>query len=262
MIEHMNPLLKRIIKYNLLDYSAAWTRIILRKLGVLESFDRNFYWVGRKIFRFILQHIFHWKTAGYSRAPEGQAIYICNHNHTIDPFIAGSASYKRIAWVSKIENFYVPIQRSLIVPFGTIPLRRGKSDDVTIRKVSETLKKGISVGMFPEGSRRVEGEQVLRPFHTGAARMCIENQVPYVPVIITGSYKLKKGGPLKVQFGNPVYIDPKIGLSYEAAKVVASEMYTDMVGLMEGRMNETRMIGISQILAQKSVERTLNVKHQ
>ena len=60
-----------------------------------------------------------------------------------------------------------------------------KSRAYALRKCKEWLENGVSIAIFPEGTRSPNGQ--LQPFHTGAFRMAIEAGVPIVPVVIKGT---------------------------------------------------------------------------
>ncbi|MCK5344242.1 MAG: 1-acyl-sn-glycerol-3-phosphate acyltransferase, partial [Candidatus Heimdallarchaeota archaeon] len=109
-----------------------------------------------------------------------------------------------------------------------IPLRRGKSDKNAIRLIKNEIEKGELIGMFPEGTRTKDGS--LMHFHTGAARLCLEYNIPYIPVGITGSYKTKMGDKINVHIGKPRYPNG-MALTYENAKKFTELMRQDIQAL-------------------------------
>jgi len=62
---------------------------------------------------------------------------------------------------------------------NTIPVRRGHSGEV-MGKAVQALKRGDSVGVFPEG--RASADTALLPGHTGAVRMSLMSGKPILPV--------------------------------------------------------------------------------
>jgi 1-acyl-sn-glycerol-3-phosphate acyltransferase len=162
---------------------------------------------------FLLKRLFQWllmkkmwtvKTIGGSSYPKsGAAIVVSNHSHLIDPLFISTAVPRPLHWVSKIENFYHPFFRPFLQVAGSIPVRRGQSDQVALKLIRKKLMKGGVVGMFPEGTRTRTG--YINNFHTGAARMCLEFNIPYIPVGVKGTYKTKFGDKLEIRIGNPVY---------------------------------------------------------
>lgn len=57
----------------------------------------------------------------------------------------------------------------------------------TIAEAEHTLKDGMSVVIFPEGSRSWDGNMI--PFKRGAFMLAAEFRLPVVPITIDGSFK-------------------------------------------------------------------------
>ena len=68
-----------------------------------------------------------------------------------------------------------------------------------VRMLSE-LKQGISVLIFPEGTRNRTKEPLI-PFYDGAFELAIEAQVPSLPVVLTNIRKINRVDTLLVQPG-------------------------------------------------------------
>ena len=257
-----------LLENNPFDKIVDLSRIFMGKLGVLEIFDDFIYWnVGRANFIRIFKLFWEYPIVGKENFPQhGGAMVISNHQSELDPWLVGSAVNKKVQWLSKIENFDIPIFKSIIKPFGTIPIKRGQQDVDALEKVKAVLENGGCVGMFPEGTRSPDGE--LAPFHSGAAKLCLEVGVPYVPCAIFGAYKvfpkhasLKKirirdGSIIKIVIGKPVYIDPSMELNYENIQIIKNEMRKDVLILQSGGMNDSRIIrkGISISIDQEQIQ--------
>jgi 1-acyl-sn-glycerol-3-phosphate acyltransferase len=60
-----------------------------------------------------------------------------------------------------------------------------------MRHAAKVLKRGLTLGMFPEGKRsKGKGLAVAK---TGAARLAIEAECPIVPMIVLGRISFSKG---------------------------------------------------------------------
>lgn len=236
---------KKFIEFLKIDDTVEWGRQQLQKLGLLENHDEFIYWnVGWYNFRRIFTAAWGYNVRGKANFPEyGPAILIANHQSELDPFLAGSAVQRKVQWVSKKENFDIPIFKSAIKPFGTIPLRRGESDQEALSKIRAVLENGGCVGMFPEGTRSEDGS--LSPFHKGAARFCLELGVPFVPVAIVGvraampkgakPWEMKIGkAKIEIRVGKPVYMEPGAKATIENIKAVTSLMFERVKGLLDG----------------------------
>ena len=57
----------------------------------------------------------------------------------------------------------------------------------TIKESEETLKDGMSLVIFPEGSRSWDGKMI--PFKRGAFMLAAEFRLPVVPITIDGAFK-------------------------------------------------------------------------
>ena len=230
MASKKKKFLKHLIRYNPLDYWGPRYRKFLKRLGILKYLDSQFYWIwwdfGTWLFGKVL-----WKGKYFGITKvnhNGSAIYIANHSNAIDPFFASRYIYSKTRWLSKIENFQIPFYRMFLHTGGAIPVRRGESDKNALKLIRRAIERGESIAIFPEGTRTRTGH--LGPFHTGAARMCLEYDIPYVPIGIRGTYKTKLGHSFEIHYGAPVY--PKMkGSSYENAKILSDQMKKDIIRL-------------------------------
>jgi len=230
MAKTIKKLIKHIIQYNIFDYFIPRLRKFYRKIGILEFMDERFYWFAWKLVRIAKRKLWPGKITGTSKIPnEGAAIFVPNHSHALDPFLSASQVHRKVHWVSKMENYKYPFFRPILQMTGSIPLRRGVSDQNAIRLIKKELDRGEIVGMFPEGTRTKDGK--LRRFHTGAARLCIEYGIPYIPVGIRNSFKLEVGRNVEVHVGKPRYPDPSWKLNYENAKKFTELMRKDIAAL-------------------------------
>ncbi len=57
-----------------------------------------------------------------------------------------------------------------------------------MEKAEHTLRDGMSLVVFPEGSRTFTGK--MRPFHKGAYQLAMEFHLPVVPVTIDGAFEV------------------------------------------------------------------------
>ncbi len=113
-------------------------------------------------------------------------IIISNHQSILDILVINSLCL-RFKWVSKIENLKVPVLGWYLRMADYIIIDRGNADsrDLLYEKASEFIKRGISVMMFPEGTRSVDG--TIHPFKRGAFKLAIDNNIAVLPVTIKGA---------------------------------------------------------------------------
>lgn len=241
--KHHN-LLYKILRLNPIDSLNDGWRNLLKRLGLLEKHDELQWWAAYIYVREIMRRIWSYKIERVDGdlPPEyGPGIIIGNHQSHLDPFFIGGCIPHRIHWMSKEENFQTPIMRTLFKNLSAFKVRRGKSDARAWEKAKEILKKGDWVGIFPEGTRTMDGS--LGEFHTGAVRLAIEMGVPILPTYIVGSRDaLPKGKlmmkPAKVtcRVGKPIYYTDYIEgkISYQDAKRLSDELREEVVKLQKG----------------------------
>lgn len=120
-------------------------------------------------------------------------VVVSNHESNADPFLLSWLPWD-MRWIAKAEMFKLPLFGLMMRWSGDIPLRRGDRGSVVemMAECRRTLDGGLSVMMFPEGTRSRDGR--LRPFKDGAFALAIEAGVPILPVAIAGTHDcLPKG---------------------------------------------------------------------
>jgi 1-acyl-sn-glycerol-3-phosphate acyltransferase len=96
-----------------------------------------------------------------------------------------------------------------------------------------TLRSGISLLIFPEGTRSRTGQML--PFSPGAFTMAIEAGVPIVPITIEGARELMPPGTLRIKPGRLklTFLDP-----VETTGLTANDRQA-LMDLVRGRMEAT-----------------------
>jgi 1-acyl-sn-glycerol-3-phosphate acyltransferase len=114
--------------------------------------------------------------------PQGPAILAANHLSYLDPLVIGSCL--PVAPIAKAEVSRWPLIGSVAERLGTIFVDRRDphSGAVALRRALRTLRAGVSVLAFPEGTT-TRGDRPLR-FHLGAFGLAAIAQVPIVPIAI------------------------------------------------------------------------------
>jgi len=122
-------------------------------------------------------------------------IIIPNHQSLLDIVFFNMLQH-RLRWVSKKEIFRVPLVGWEMRMVKYIELIRGNKTSV-VRMMEEcvaSLQEGISVVIFPEGTRSLTG--AIGKFKSGAFQLAVKTDKPLLPVLIdgTGAIMPKKGG--------------------------------------------------------------------
>ncbi|MDX9938793.1 MAG: lysophospholipid acyltransferase family protein [Sphaerochaetaceae bacterium] len=151
--------------------------------------------------KWLLRHD-HVETAGYEMIPTGGPfLLLANHTHVLDPFYISSSLPVHIRWVAGAYLFKNQFLKTLLGSWiGGIAKQQGRSDLQTIRDISAALKRGESVGLFPEGTRTWDGEPL--GFDEATAKLARMFKVPVVLLNLEGTYALKPRWALKRRKGS------------------------------------------------------------
>jgi 1-acyl-sn-glycerol-3-phosphate acyltransferase len=137
--------------------------------------------------------------------------------------------------MGKSELFWFPLG-AIIRAGGAFPVRRGERDEEAIETAVGLARDGHAVVIFPEGTRRQKGIRKKHEarWHTGAARIALEADVPLVPAGIAGTDRLGRLGPLRVAYGPPVPLADLGALGPgEAARVATERLRASITQLEE-----------------------------
>jgi len=130
-----------------------------------------------------------WKVVvdGREKIDRKQAyVIIPNHQSMLD-IVFFNMLHHRLRWVSKIEIFKVPLVGTEMRMVKYIELERGNKSSVIrmMEKCMESLREGISIVIFPEGTRSLTG--AIGKFKSGAFQLAIRADKPLLPVLIDGT---------------------------------------------------------------------------
>ena len=119
---------------------------------------------------------------GRERIPKDRpVVLIANHLGMADILMAFHLGH-HFKWNAKQIIFRVPMLGWFMSHAGYIPVKRGDRESIhtCMERARWYLENGVSVLLFPEGTRSEDGE--LRPFKTGAFRLAIETGCDIVPM--------------------------------------------------------------------------------
>ncbi|UXD89088.1 1-acylglycerol-3-phosphate O-acyltransferase [Thalassolituus hydrocarboniclasticus] len=160
-------------------------------LCIVRPFHRNNTRDCAKIFS-LGRWLLNIKMTALNQSPvgDGQAIYVGNHQDTLDVFIYPGMLPGNIAILGKSSLRFIPVFGLLFWLAGNIFINRANKAKAweTMAAVARTVKKrGCAVYIFPEGTRS-RGKGLL-PFKSGAFALAIEAGLPVVPVVYSSTHK-------------------------------------------------------------------------
>ena len=135
---------------------------------------------------------------GKALLPEGRFLFVQNHRSNFDPIVSWMGFHSsKLAFISKPENFKIPILGRLIRPicFMSLDRENPKNAIVTINTAAEMMKEdACSIAIYPEGTRN-KTDATLLPFHNGAFKIAQKAGVPIVVTVAHNTAMVHKNAP-------------------------------------------------------------------
>ena len=128
---------------------------------------------------------------GRENISQGQSyVFVANHQGAYDIFSIYGYLGHNFRWMMKKSLEKIPLVGYSCRVSGHIMVDRSSTAGVkrTIQTAEKRLAGGMSVVVFPEGSRTPDGK--LHAFKKGAYFLATEFNLPVVPITIDGSYKV------------------------------------------------------------------------
>lgn len=154
---------------------------------------------------------------GEENISEGPVLYIGNHRSFFDVPITYPRCPIRTGYIAKKEMEKVPLLSTWMKRLHCLFLNRNdlKQGLKTILTAIEKVKSGISICIFPEGTRnKNEDELDMLPFHEGSFKIAAKTNCPIIPMAISGSadiwenhFPRVKKTHVILEYGKPIYID-------------------------------------------------------
>lgn len=155
---------------------------------------------------------------GHENVPNDTAVlYIGNHRSFFDILLTYVMCPDLTGYVAKKEMEPIPLLSNWMKYLHCLFLDRKdiKAGMKTILTAIDKAKNGISICIFPEGTRnKNESELEMLPFHEGSFKIATKSGCPIIPIAITNSAEIfeahfPKIKPAKVivEYGKPIYPD-------------------------------------------------------
>lgn len=153
---------------------------------------------------------------GEENIPTDSAVlYVGNHRSYFDILLTYVRVPRPTGYVAKKEMLRYPLLLHWMKNLHCLFLDRQNIREglKTILSGVEKVKSGISICIFPEGTRNKTPDTFL-PFHDGSFKIAEKGNVPVVPMTIVNSAsvfedhlpKIRKA-TVVIEYGKPIYID-------------------------------------------------------
>lgn len=153
---------------------------------------------------------------GEEHVPKNQAVlYVPNHQSYFDIIITYARCPGLTGYVSKDNMMKIPLLNIWMKRLYCLFLDRSdiKAGLKTILTGIEQIKNGISMCIFPEGTRNKHPEEGMAPFKEGSLKMAEKTGCPIIPIAISNTGEILENHMPRikkchviVQYGEPIYI--------------------------------------------------------
>ncbi len=165
-------------------------------------------------------------------------VFVANHQGAFDIFLIYGYLGHNFKWMMKKQLQKIPVVGAACVAAGHIMVDKSARSKLqqTMQQAEQTLKGGMSLVVFPEGTRSHDGR--LHNFKRGAFMLAEEFSLPVVPLSIDGAYKLLPKGGLNVHPGkviltiHPPILPPENG-KYDVEQLM-KESYNSIASVLPG----------------------------
>ena len=163
---------------------------------------------------------------------EGNAIICANHYSNYDPLSAAIYLDRLPRYIAKKELFNNAILRWALTEVKVFPVDRKAAMDMKAFKTAmKVLKEGEILGIFAEGTRVKEGEEVSAK--AGVAMFAMKGNAPVIPCAISGQYKFRH--KITVEYGAPLTLE-----EYRSQKLT-TELAGEITDVIMGKVEEMKV---------------------
>lgn len=148
--------------------------------------------------------------------PRKSYIYMSNHQSNYDIPVLLAHLKVQFRWLAKSELFRIPVFGRAMEKAGYISIDRSnrKSAFLSLKMAAAKIRQGVSVMIFPEGTRSREGN--IGAFKKGGFVLAVDAGVPIVPVVIHGTWTIMARTGLSIRPGT---------VTLEILKPIETETY-------------------------------------
>ena len=146
---------------------------------------------------------------------KGPFVFMSNHQGSYDIFALLGHLPFQFKWLVKKELFSIPFFGWTMAAAGYISIdRHGTRETVeAMNQAAQRIREGMSVVIFPEGSRSPDGS--IQPFKKGGFTLAMKSKVPIIPISVAGSREIMakdrltaSSGEIRIKIGNPIETEP------------------------------------------------------
>ncbi|MGL6200351.1 MAG: lysophospholipid acyltransferase family protein [Lachnospiraceae bacterium] len=151
---------------------------------------------------------------GEENVPDEPVLFIGNHRSFFDILITYSRCRDLTGYVAKKEMEKIPLLSTWMKRLHCLFIDRStpKEGLKTILKAIESVKQGISICIFPEGSRNKGEELSMLEFKDGALKIAVKSGCAIIPMSLNNTAEIFenhfpriKKTKVVLEYGKPIY---------------------------------------------------------
>ena len=156
----------------------------------------------------------HVTVIGEENIPDEPVLFIGNHRSYFDILLTYSRCQRLTGYIAKKEMLKYPLLRDWIKRLYCLFLDRDNPKEglKTILTAIDYVKKGVSICIFPEGTRNDGEELSILPFHNGSFKIAEKTGCAIVPMSMNNTISIfeKQFPRIKkvhviLEYGKPIY---------------------------------------------------------
>nr|WP_296264028.1 lysophospholipid acyltransferase family protein [uncultured Merdimonas sp.] len=153
---------------------------------------------------------------GEENIPDEPVLFIGNHRSYFDILLTYSRCRRLTGYIAKKEMLRYPLLRDWMKRLYCLFLDRStpKEGLKTILTAIDYIKRGISICIFPEGTRNTGEELSMLPFHSGSFKIAEKTGCAIVPISLNNTASIfenhlpfVKKTHVIIEYGTPIRLD-------------------------------------------------------
>jgi 1-acyl-sn-glycerol-3-phosphate acyltransferase len=172
---------------------------------------------------------------------EQNYVIVANHQSIADVFLLSTLWRHHFKWVAKDSLWKVPFFGWNMSLIGYVPIKRGNLSSIKemMQGCRTWLRRGVSIMMFPEGTRSETGN--IGAFRDGCFRLALENNVPVLPVVVCGTRELIPKSSNSLNFHGNMHV--------KVLPPILPEAFGNNARLMKEHVHSTMTAALEQLVA-------------
>ena len=187
-----------VVSIPLLTIFVVLISLFSTRRAAMRRFRRAISWYGTIIIRVLPFPLIKILYRDYAKDDvTSPFIFVCNHRSASDPFLMACLKFQCVQVVN-IWPFRIPVLGMFAKFAGYLSVNEIPFEEFS-RKATDLLEKGVSIIVFPEGTR--SRNMRMGSFHSSIFRIALQSQCPIVPICISGNENIPHRGSLLLNPG-------------------------------------------------------------